>query len=427
MAIVTTDNRYYSEIATAIRNKTGGSAKYTPAQMAAAIEDIPAGEPMSPGLVRSICWTPPSGYTWLEYIESSGTQYIDTGYMPNNKSRAVVDVQFTAVPSSNSNIIGCNDGTYYWYLYYRQSNLQHRGRYGTQGEKAIAYEDPTVRVTVENGPDGFRCGEELLEWKDAEFQLTYSAYLFARNNAGAVGTTARSCRIFSCQIYEGSALMRDFVPCINPNGEVGLYDKAMGGFYGNAGTGTFATDNGLPSGYTLVDYIQSSGTQYIDTGVAHDSSSNIVLQADVSYDTVSLANQIMGFNGNGGNGIGLSKAAWWEASSIASATVGTKYSLEWGVNGTSWHRTVNGTKVTGTRSAYTFATNLYLFASQASSTSATMSYHCSCKMYGAKVLVGGTAVRDFIPCKNPSGAYGLYDTVGKKFYGNAGSGAFTGG
>lgn len=27
----------------------------------------------------------PSGYTELEYIESSGTQYVDTGVVPNNK------------------------------------------------------------------------------------------------------------------------------------------------------------------------------------------------------------------------------------------------------------------------------------------------------------------------------------------------------
>lgn len=27
----------------------------------------------------------PSGHTELEYIESSGTQYVDTGVVPNNK------------------------------------------------------------------------------------------------------------------------------------------------------------------------------------------------------------------------------------------------------------------------------------------------------------------------------------------------------
>ena len=33
--------------------------------------------------------------------------------------------------------------------------------------------------------------------------------------------------------------MRDFIPCVNPNGEVGMFDKVTGGFFGNSGTGSF--------------------------------------------------------------------------------------------------------------------------------------------------------------------------------------------
>lgn len=43
MAIVTTDNQYYSAIATAIRNKAGVETTYKPADMAAAIAAIPTG------------------------------------------------------------------------------------------------------------------------------------------------------------------------------------------------------------------------------------------------------------------------------------------------------------------------------------------------------------------------------------------------
>ena len=34
----------------------------------------------------------PSGYKRLEYIKSSGTQYIDTGFKPNQNTRVVMDV-----------------------------------------------------------------------------------------------------------------------------------------------------------------------------------------------------------------------------------------------------------------------------------------------------------------------------------------------
>lgn len=43
MAIVTTDNQYYSAIAIAIRNKAGVETTYKPADMAAAIAAIPSG------------------------------------------------------------------------------------------------------------------------------------------------------------------------------------------------------------------------------------------------------------------------------------------------------------------------------------------------------------------------------------------------
>ena len=34
----------------------------------------------------------PSGYTELEYIQSTGTQYINTGFMPNGKSKIAMNL-----------------------------------------------------------------------------------------------------------------------------------------------------------------------------------------------------------------------------------------------------------------------------------------------------------------------------------------------
>lgn len=49
------------------------------------------------------------------------------------------------------------------------------------------------------------------------------------------------------------------------------------------------------------------------------------------------------------------------------------------------------------------------------------------RVYSFKLYDNGTLIRDFIPCINPSGEYGLYDVVNNQFYGNAGTGSFTGG
>ena len=45
----------------------------------------------------------PDGYTRLEYLESTGTQYIDTGYVPINTTKWVLDAQFTRIPTAIEN------------------------------------------------------------------------------------------------------------------------------------------------------------------------------------------------------------------------------------------------------------------------------------------------------------------------------------
>lgn len=44
----------------------------------------------------------PSGYTPLEYIKSSGTQYINTGFNPNQNTRVVVDVKPLSVTQAKT-------------------------------------------------------------------------------------------------------------------------------------------------------------------------------------------------------------------------------------------------------------------------------------------------------------------------------------
>ena len=65
---------------------------------------------------------------------------------------------------------------------------------------------------------------------------------------------------------------------------------------------------------------------------------------------------------------------------------------------------------------------IYIFWSSGSSFS-----KLSGRVYGFKIYKNGTLVRDFIPCKNASGAVGLWDRVHSVFYANAGTGAFIAG
>ena len=62
--------------------------------------------------------------------------------------------------------------------------------------------------------------------------------LFGVRNAGSV-TQLAATRIYSLKFINNWGIVRNFVPCINPNNEVGLYDLETKTFFGNNGTGTF--------------------------------------------------------------------------------------------------------------------------------------------------------------------------------------------
>ena len=75
-------------------------------------------------------------------------------------------------------------------------------------------------------------------FSDTSFTAPSTMYLFSVHNGGSSYANA-SMKLYACQIYDDGTLVRDFVPCINASGEVGLYDLVGQQFYGNAGAGTF--------------------------------------------------------------------------------------------------------------------------------------------------------------------------------------------
>ena len=182
--------------------------------------------------------TPVDQYTRLEYIESGGTQYINTGFTPNQDMRVAARVWFPAVPgSAASAIFGAEQGqaarTY--------SVFGFSGKYAsTYGSEAGATPIGSVDSVFEIDKNKNVCTIAGTAFENGAYTFTCPGpmYLFARNRGGNVSAFA-SARLYGCQIYDNGVLVRDFVPCKDPAGAVGLYDAVSGQFYGNAGTGTF--------------------------------------------------------------------------------------------------------------------------------------------------------------------------------------------
>lgn len=185
----------------------------------------------------------PNGYTELESIQSSGTQYINTLFPAKSTTRIYMDLDF----NNSGSPFGCWDS---------DGNNMFIPLFGVGGQVFINYNTQQIRVTgsysgrisIDFNRNVFSIDDTVLAtFNQATFTSTNTLYLFAWNNGGNVANNA-SMTLYSCQIYDNGTLVRDFVPCINPSNAVGLYDLVNDQFYGNSGTGSFTAGAEVSNG-----------------------------------------------------------------------------------------------------------------------------------------------------------------------------------
>ena len=185
----------------------------------------------------------PSGYTNLEYIESSGTQYINTGVsnFPTQSTRVILDVDWL---SGLGCYFGCSQSGIRWFVEALQPTKIYSG-YLDEGKSA---DIATVigRYTVDKNGVYTNVNGVKIQHASAGNTASISICLLACGGSSGVSGIADAARIYSCKIYSGSGLIRQFVPCKNSSGEVGLYDEVNDVFYGNAGTGVFIAGPEIP-------------------------------------------------------------------------------------------------------------------------------------------------------------------------------------
>lgn len=180
----------------------------------------------------------PDGYTLVEYIESSGTQYIDTGFTPNQDTRVVIDVETTQ--ATTAALFGARQGnTTATFCFFNISATSVRSDYGTV-QDTLAVSSILNRVIIDKNKNVCTYGGREITQTASTFNCECSLLLLTNNYQGSpTGESLTSAKVYSCQIYDNGTLVRDFVPCTNESGEAGLYDCENNVFYANAGTGTF--------------------------------------------------------------------------------------------------------------------------------------------------------------------------------------------
>lgn len=178
----------------------------------------------------------------------------------------------------------------------------------------------------------------------------------------------------------------------------------------------------LPAGYTEVEYIKSTATISITTGITPSISTTKI-------ESKWMLDQAISGNTNAFFGGSMSSGAYFVGANsgtvltyrFQSAIGGTKTKTVTNMIGRTITIDVNYSSKTiavdGSNASMGTVNNpssgLYLFNY---STSSLSSRKFIGKCYYFKIYSGATLVADFVPCKNPSGTPGLYDTVRKAFY-----------
>ena len=202
-------------------------------------------DPMTAKVAESI---DVEGYKQLLYIESTGTQYIDIGVIPNINTGFEVDFlcndALTATEAPQIfNAGGKGTNPHYAVSVYKKntsvlgaltigdsgdisahitSGVRQYMKYTSNGSTtAILADGSTTSVTV------------------TAVNVSNSIYLFAMHDGNNVSRLCRA-RLYGFKLYNNLTLTHNFVPVQRlSDNEIGLYDTIGQTFYGNSGSGTF--------------------------------------------------------------------------------------------------------------------------------------------------------------------------------------------
>ncbi|MBO7684526.1 MAG: hypothetical protein J6T51_07365 [Kiritimatiellae bacterium] len=207
------------------------------------------------------------GVTGVPYIESTGSEWINTGWIGSFDDE--YDISFRSLkPPSEWFMLGSygptiqgrytvvqSTGGNKYALYFNNSgnnkNIPTLQNVDYRVRASFAYGSQTLYVS-EDGGEFALAGELALAENPANTMAPL--YLFCRNCANSSVDNVAMARLYACSITHNGTLVRDFAPCVK-NGEAGLYDRVSGHFHGNiSGAGAFIAGEGSEAPAAVYSY-----------------------------------------------------------------------------------------------------------------------------------------------------------------------------
>lgn len=386
----------------------------------------------------------PEGYTQYDYISVNGDCYYITDYYPNTntevKTKTFLHKQPTSPLVTRWTTSPTND-TFGFYMGKVSGRLTFfYGRYSDT--KYLNIEN--VKLNIEHD---IYMGVDSITFDDTSYSITRDTftsiqpiYIGAFNQTGSTLAGMMYGRIYPVQFIEGGKTVKHYIPCKNDNGVIGLYEAITGTFINPTGNGTAKKGrptinlDTIPDTYTRIDFLQATGTQYIDSGVVANFANNKIEQtATVEYTTNNTTRELMGTNGYGFWGKNASnkiEAALGQVTVTDNAL--TKNVISWTTDpdGNALTLNVNSNQYTSTASSFVDANYAYyVFALGIRvGSGASASFLCHAKVWDYTIAVDNEVVCYLIPVKrNSDDVLGMYDVVTGTFETNAGTGTFIAG
>ena len=440
----------------------------------------------------------PKEVVFVEYIESNGNNTLDTGVRARTGTRAKGVMMWTAEDENgggktrtwnreNYRYLENTDAVFWrnkraylgardlknanlWFHMLHESDAIHLSQYGSSGEMHLQDNgtDVPAYVGVTNSFDvTFADGSQTAEWNGVQVLST--------NITGAVDTGNNLClfssshwrwrsqaRCYGLEIYQDGTLMRNFKPCL-VDGKGMLYDEVTKSIYRpspdipESRTGKVIFPEEATKLDCYVDYVETDGKVFIDTGVIGKAGTKAEFK-ETSMQKRSDAEECF-LGSYGGSSDAVSRIFLWYHGWNATALLGygTSYRPKNNdpytdavngsdpdvyklTNGDTTHARVSlavGSQTfsaiddaTGTETLYSSRTssvnvdtgrNLYLFAKHDDDTGAPKTPAAS-RFYFLKIWQGNSdgsnmqLVRNFRPVKLTNGLVVLWDFVEKKPY-----------
>ncbi|MBQ3806777.1 MAG: hypothetical protein II840_02355 [Kiritimatiellae bacterium] len=381
---------------------------------------------------------------FLHYVEATGTQYVDTGIVGRYNTKAECKVEWMAF--SDSAFLACGDwsaNTRFFMCYCRNASgnmmtAQRTGDNVNNGQDLLFEKKRIYTYTAEStAADGNNMSTNIVTVDGTKvFTKAYTAldternlYVFACNQKANTVIGKSKTRCYGLKIWQDGTLVRDFKPCLKDN-RAGLYDDVSKEiFYSASDTDlTYDTNRDVPDAF--IDYVESFGNSYIDTGVI--GRSGTAAKMEMAWIGTSSDQALLDSRDGTNKRFYLvhrntgDKWLWGYGSygTFGTFTPGDRCYIDTSFAVGAQTMTVRdggaGGSVLGSYEATSDTSidtgrSMYLFCCNQSGGTLAKQYWGKARVYWLQIFQDGVMVRDFKPCLK-YGEAALYDDVSKTIF-----------